>query len=180
LNPLSFFFSFFELAPYFCYNELVEYYSAGSNIMNVIISFHTIGFLLSLLVPIAFAADGNPADASGDLNYAQVTYVKAVQSDDGSWCFHTTVRHNDGGWDHYANRWQVLDDHGNEIGLRTLLHPHDDEQPFTRSQCNIIIPPETKTVRVRARCTVHGYGGNEVVLDMSVAEGKKYKVIRTQ
>jgi hypothetical protein len=146
--------------------------------MNSLFSFTTTRFLMSLGMLLAFAAEGNPADVSGDLNYAQVTYIKAVQSDDATWCFHVTVRHNDGGWDHYANAWQVLDDHGNEIGLRTLVHPHDNEQPFTRSQCNITIPPGAKKVRVRARCTVHGYGGHEVVLDLSVAEGKQYRIIR--
>ena len=146
--------------------------------MNSLLSFTALCFLLSLGVPLAFAAGGKPADDSGDLNYARVTYVKAVQSDDATWCFYTTVRHNDEGWDHYANAWQVLDDHDNEIGLRTLLHPHDEEQPFTRSQCNIKVPPGAKKVRVRAKCNVHGYGGHEVVLDMSVAEGTQYRIIR--
>ncbi len=146
--------------------------------MNSLLSFTALCFLMSLGVPLAFAADGKPSDDSGDLNYARVTYVKAVQSDDATWCFYTTVRHNDEGWNHYANAWQVLDDHDNEIGLRTLMHPHDEEQPFTRNQCNIKIPPGAKKVRVRAKCNVHGYGGHEVVLDLSVAEGKQYRIIR--
>ncbi len=123
---------------------LVDYSIASWKNMNILVSFTAISFLISLGVSIAFAAEGEPAGVSGDLNYARVTYVEAVRSDDGTWCFHTTVRHNDEGWNHYANEWQVLDDHDNEIGVRTLLHPHDDEQPFTRSQCNIKIPPEQR------------------------------------
>lgn len=134
--------------------------------------------IVSFVVPCAVVASGGHTGISSDLNYAQVTYVEAVQNEDATWCFHTTVRHNDEGWNHYANEWKVLDDHNNEIGVRTLLHPHDDEQPFTRSQCNIKIPPGAKTVRVRARCNVHGDGGHEVVLDLSVAEGKQYRIIR--
>lgn len=145
--------------------------------MNRLVSFVTICLLISFTVPIASATAGEFAGTSANLDYAQVTYVKAVQRDDATWCFYTTVLHNDEGWNHYANAWQVLDDHGNEIGLRSLLHPHDEEQPFTRSECNIKIPAGTKTLRVRAKCNVHGFGGHEVVLDLSVAEGKKYKII---
>ena len=47
---------------------------------------------------------GNP-----DLDYAQVIFVKATQNSDGRWRFDTTVRHNDQGWDHYADAWQVVD-----------------------------------------------------------------------
>ena len=114
--------------------------------------------------------------ASVDLNYAQVTYVEAIQNKDSSWCISTTVRHNDEGWDHYANAWAVLDEDENEIAWRTLLHPHDDEQPFTRAQCEINIPEEVTKLIIQAKCTVHGFGGQAVVVDLSEAEGEKYMV----
>ncbi len=44
-----------------------------------------------------------------------------------------TVKHADAGWDHYADRWDVLDAEGQVLGSRKLAHPHDNEQPFTRS-----------------------------------------------
>jgi hypothetical protein len=47
---------------------------------------------------------------------------------------------SDAGWEHYADRWQVLDAGGTVLGERVLLHPHDTEQPFTRSQSGIEIP----------------------------------------
>ena len=46
---------------------------------------------------------------------------------------HVTLEHADTGWDHYANRWDVLDENGELLGSRTLHHPHVNEQPFTRS-----------------------------------------------
>ncbi len=113
-----------------------------------------------------------------DLNYAHVLFVKAVQSEDGSWCIYTTVRHNDEGWDHYANAWQVLDPQGNELVWRLLAHPHEDEQPFTRDKCGIVIPPEVNKVTVQAKCKVHGFGGESVIVDLEAAAGKKFKVIR--
>lgn len=123
-------------------------------------------------------ADIDIDDYSTDLNYAQVAYVEAVQSSDGSWCISTTVRHNDEGWDHYANGWQVLDEAGNELGWRLLAHPHDDEQPFTREQCDIEIPEKTTRVIVRAKCKVHGFGGQPVVVDLTERDGEKYRVTR--
>jgi len=102
-----------------------------------------------------------------DLDYAQVVYVKAVLRAE-SWTFSVTVRHRDEGWDHYADRWQVLNPaSGAVIGERTLLHPHETEQPFTRSQSGIEIPADVSAVLVRAGCTKHGFGGAEVLVDLS-------------
>ena len=117
---------------------------------------------------------------SMDLNYAQVTHVEAVQSSDGSWCIMTTVRHNDEGWDHYADAWQLLDEEGNELGMRILAHPHDDEQPFTRQLCGIKIPEQILKIIVRAKCNMHGYGGQPVLVDLSESDGDKYKVVRNK
>ena len=142
--------------------------------------------VIAALVTLLFASlSANPQSTlaevektSADLNYAQVTHVEAVQSKDSSWCISATVRHNDEGWDHYANAWAVFDKDENEIAWRTLLHPHDDEQPFTREQCDIDIPEEVTKLIIRAKCTVHGFGGQTVVVDLSEAEGEKYKIVK--
>ena len=118
------------------------------------------------------------ATYNSDLNYAQVIFVKATQSDANLWRFDTTVRHNDEGWDHYADAWQVLDEAGNILTERILTHPHDTEKPFTRSQGNIKIPPELTTVLVRAKCNVHGFGGQEVWVDLTTPQGENFEVVR--
>ncbi len=69
-----------------------------------------------------------------------------------------TVRHGDTGWDHYANRWQVVTADGAVLGERVLLHPHENEQPFTRSLSGIAIPDNVAEVFVRAHDSVHGDG----------------------
>ena len=43
-----------------------------------------------------------------------------------------TLKHDDSGWEHYADLWQVVSESGQVLGTRTLLHPHVEEQPFTR------------------------------------------------
>lgn len=124
-------------------------------------------------------AQGAAADDSGDLDWAQVRHVVAQETGDGVWRFRVTVEHNDEGWDHYANLWQVVHPETLEVyGERELAHPHDNEQPFTRSQSGIRIPEERSTVLVRARCDQHGWGGQEVLVDLTVESGENFEVRR--
>ncbi len=73
-----------------------------------------------------------------------------------SWTFSVTLKHADSGWDHYADLWQVLTPDGDLLGERVLLHPHVNEQPFTRSLSGVAVPDGLDTVIIRARDTVHG------------------------
>lgn len=76
-----------------------------------------------------------------------------------------TISHPDTGWDHYANRWDVLDENGELLGSRTLHHPHVDEQPFTRS-LTLAIPPSVKRVTIVASDSVHG--DSETTMELEV------------
>jgi len=127
--------------------------------------------LLLILSLIASPALASPLDIetySTSLEFAQVTEVVANKRSDGSWCIDTSVRHNDQGWQHYADRWEVLDLKGNLLGYRVLGHPHDNEQPFTRSRCKIKIPSEISKIMVRAKCNKHGFGGKPFMLDLPI------------
>ena len=106
---------------------------------------------------------------------ADVVGVKARSGGDGTWSFSVTVRHDDEGWDHYADRWELLGPDGEVLGTRVLLHPHVGEQPFTRSLGGVEIPEGLGKVVVRARDSVHGYGGKEMGIELSEvkAEGGK-------
>jgi len=114
---------------------------------------------------------------------ADVEYVRAVQAADGTWKFHVTVRHPDTGWEDYADGWDVLTPDGEVIKpdpssafTRLLLHPHETEQPFTRSQSGVAIPPDVTQVRVRAHDLVDGFGGREVVVDLTLSAGPDFEV----
>jgi hypothetical protein len=123
--------------------------------------------------------EGEPGDGNAD-----VLYVVARQESDGTWTFEVTVEHPDTGVDDYADGWDVVFPDGTVYKTgprehtRMLLHPHVDEQPFTRSQGAIVIPPEVTQVRVRAHDSVDGYGGREVVVDLIVASGEDFEVER--
>jgi len=98
---------------------------------------------------------------------ADVTAVTAQQDDNGTWRFNVTVMHDDEGWDHYADQWQVLQMDRTIIGTRELAHPHVNEQPFTRSLNGVTIPDEIDRVVIRARDSVHGYGGKELIVELT-------------
>jgi len=96
--------------------------------------------------------------------------VKATRSGDNTYTFTVTVRHADNGWDHYANRWEVLSPEGEVLATRVLLHPHDHEQPFTRSLSDVKIQAGVQTVTVRAHDLKHGWGGKTVTVKLPVSE----------
>ncbi len=75
--------------------------------------------------------------------------------------FSVTVEHADTGWEHFANRWEVVGEDGTVYGTRVLAHPHVNEQPFTRLG-SAIVPEGVKSVIIRANDLVHGLGGKEM------------------
>ncbi len=83
------------------------------------------------------------------------------------WNFKVTVEHPDTGWDHYADGWEILDSNGKQIGYRKLLHPHVEEQPFTRSLTGVVIPDGTREVFVRAKCSVDGWSSEKIRVELS-------------
>jgi hypothetical protein len=137
--------------------------------------------------PSAIPEVGAAAVASAHENAADadVVFVKAVLSEGGSWTFHVTVSHPDTGWEDYADGWDVVADGGKVLKTeadagftKLLLHPHENEQPFTRSQSGIIVPDGVSIVTVRAHDIVDGFGGREVIVDLSVEKGLDFVVQR--
>ncbi|MGB3408803.1 MAG: hypothetical protein WBA67_15065 [Jannaschia sp.] len=104
-----------------------------------------------LLFPLALLA----APALADAPVVEAALARQTAS---GWTFDVTVRHPDTGWDHYADGWAVLAPDGTELGFRELLHPHETEQPFTRSLSGVAIPRALESVVIRARDNVHGWG----------------------
>lgn len=86
----------------------------------------------------------------------EIVNVQANQSG-SSWRFDVTLKHADSGWDHYADGWEILTPDGASLGLRVLVHPHETEQPFTRSLGGIVIPEGLSEVIIRARDNVEGW-----------------------
>ena len=99
---------------------------------------------LTLLAPQAWADQAVIEDAK-------------ARSNGADWTFEVTIRHPDTGWDHYADGWSVNAPDGTELGYRKLLHPHENEQPFTRSLTGVKVPEGINAVVIRAHDSVHGW-----------------------
>ena len=112
-------------------------------------------FVLSIIIVLASTVWAGPAD---------VIDVRVEHRGDRIFTFHVTLRHDDEGWDHYANKWDVVAPDGRLLGTRVLMHPHVDEQPFTRSLGGVKIPPDIGKVTIRAYDSVHGKGGKAMVV----------------
>lgn len=96
----------------------------------------------------------------------------------GSWQVSTTLRHDDTGWSHYADAFRVVTEQGQELGVRTLFHPHEHEQPFTRSLNNLTIPKGVNIVFVEAHDKVHGWSKQRIRVDLRQARGERFEVRR--
>ena len=132
------------------------------------------------------------AESAGGRANADVVRVRAVQTGgpapgegETTWTFHVTVEHPDTGWEDYANGWDVVTPQGRVLKpdpedafTRVLLHPHVEEQPFTRSQRGVVVPENVTQVRVRAHDIIDGFGGREVVVDLTAEEGPGFEVER--
>ncbi len=108
-----------------------------------------------LLLAVAVLAGIRPAVAGE----ADVVAVEVIETAERVYTFHVTVAHADTGWDHYADRWDVVALDGTVLGSRVLFHPHVDEQPFRRSLSGVEIPHGIDQVELRAHDSEHGLGG---------------------
>lgn len=113
----------------------------------------TIKTTLLLLLSLAAVLAG-PLRA-GEADVVDVTITKEGES---TFRINATLLHEDTGWDHYADRWDVVAPDGTVLGSRVLHHPHVNEQPFTRS-LTLTIPPGITTVTIQAHDSVHKLGG---------------------
>ena len=90
-------------------------------------------------------------------NEVEILQVKAKCDKNRTCMFDVTLKHEDTGWKHFANKWEVYTPDDKLLATRTLFHPHVEEQPFTRSLGNVKIPEDINKVIIKAHDNVHGY-----------------------
>ncbi len=100
-----------------------------------------------------------------DIFDAVAKLEKGIFSD--SYAFDVTLEHNDEGWEHFADRWEVWTPDGKtQIAVRVLGHPHVDEQPFTRSMSGVDIPEGLSQVLIRAHDLKHGDSSKTLLISL--------------
>ena len=110
-------------------------------------------------------------------NEVEIVKVEFVKSG-SSWRVNTTLKHNDTGWDHYADAWRVVSENGDKLGERVLFHPHENEQPFTRSLPRLSVPEKMNIVFVEAHDKKHGWSKQRVRVDLTKPRGDRFRVSR--
>ncbi len=116
------------------------------------------------------ASDEN-TEATGD-EFPEITRVEALADSDGKWTIKVTVSSPYDSPEQYADAWRVLDEDGNELGIRELAHDHASEQPFTRELEGVEIPEGVKKITVEGRDSVNGWGGQTFLY--ALPEGSSY------
>jgi hypothetical protein len=106
-----------------------------------------------------------------------INFAKFEQQSN-TWKIAVTLEHPDTGWEHYANAWRVVDAEGNELAKRVLVHPHVNEQPFTRKLDFAKLPDGIDVVYVEASDTLHGWSSGRVKVDLNESAGDRYTVKR--
>lgn len=96
---------------------------------------------------------------------AHVIGAAATDTGDGTFSISATVSSDETGWDKYADLWTVSVD-GEVIGERVLAHPHESEQPFTRSLSGVVIPDGTTVLEIAAHDSVLGFCGDVFELEL--------------
>ncbi|MBN1483193.1 MAG: hypothetical protein JXA37_00595 [Chloroflexia bacterium] len=122
-----------------------------------------------------------PTTAPGGPSYAHVVFVRAIEEESGTWRFEVTVQHDDEGEDHYADRWEIhfpLPDGRTLRYTRELAQPHLEEQPFSQALSGIEVPEGVLQATVVAHDSLHGYGGQEVTVNLNAAAGPGFVVVR--
>ncbi len=107
--------------------------------------------------------------------FPDIIDATAALADDGTWRISATVSSPYETPDRYADAWRVLDggpldddtDEPSVLAIRELLHDHINEQPFTRSLNDVVIPDDVTTIVIEGRDQVSGWGGGryEIVLE---------------
>lgn len=118
------------------------------------------------LVILAFGSMMILVPPSARAGEADVVGVKIIREGTGTYRFDVSVRHGDEGWKHYADGWDVVAPDGTVLGTRELAHPHESEQPFTRSLAGVVIPENVNKVTLRAHDSVHENGGAEMSVEV--------------
>ncbi len=98
-----------------------------------------------------------------DQRYPDIVAVELVPVGDQIYDVTVTVSSPYDTAERYADGWRVLTRDGTVLGEHQLLHDHENEQPFTRTQRGVLVPAGVEQVVVEGRDQANGYGGQTMV-----------------
>lgn len=111
--------------------------------------------------PASAAASGTAGQRHPDIVEVEITPVG-----EGTFDMAVTVSSPYDSPERYANGWRVLGPDGTELDTHTLMHDHAGEQPFTRTQSGVAIPPDVDEVTIEGRDQRYGFGGTTATVEV--------------
>lgn len=110
-------------------------------------------------------------------NQVEILAADFHNNSSNNWSVSITLKHEDKGWDHFADNWRVVTEKGDVLGDRVLYHPHVSEQPFTRSLAGVVVPNGVSIVYIEAHDKVHGWSKKIMKVDLSKAVNGRLKLV---
>jgi len=98
----------------------------------------------------------------GEARFPTVRRVVPSRAGEGAYDFAVTISSGYDSPERYADGWRVRAPDGEVLGEHELAHDHADEQPFTREQTGVEVPPGVRRVTVEPHDSKNGYGGRAV------------------
>ena len=117
---------------------------------------------------------------AANANNVTILAAAIIHQSHGEYLVNVKLQHQDTGWEHYADEWRLVDNQGNILGTRVLLHPHVEEQPFTRALSNVILDDSLTTLYIEAHDKVHGWAKQKLEIDLNKMQGGKLIVKANQ
>jgi len=90
---------------------------------------------------------------------ADVIEVEFKEMSNRLFHFTVTIVHDDEGWEHYVDRWDVVAPDGTVLGTRSLYQPNENGRQFSSSLVGVKVPDGISEVTLRAHDTIHEYAG---------------------
>ncbi len=106
------------------------------------------------------------ANSSAEQTHPAVVSVDIKESGANRFDFSVTILSPYDAPERYADAFRVMDENGDVLGVRQLLHHHANEQPFTRGLYGIIIPLGIDRVVIQGRDQLNGWGGETQTVDL--------------
>lgn len=98
----------------------------------------------------------------------------------GTWSAILEVDHEDQGWSHFADRWEVLDQAGRRILSGSLDGPKrrdvEEDGPVRRRLDAFGLPAGTTRLTCRIHCKQSGWLGKALAVDLASAQGPGFSV----
>ncbi|MFT7235844.1 MAG: hypothetical protein ACI9QV_001430 [Methylophagaceae bacterium] len=112
-------------------------------------------------------------------NEVEILAAALIHQSHDEYLVNVKLRHQDTGWDHYADEWRIIDVQGNILGNRLLLHPHVEEQPFTRALSNVKLDDNLTHIYIEAHDKIHGWAKQKLAIELAKMRAGKLIVTAT-